>query len=164
MQTFAVGVIAIGLTAAAIAAPARADISGPPANSTAGPQSKPQLGPQASPVINAPVDRAMEARLIGTTIRAQVWDGFLSQNHIHRFRADGTVTGQFAARRLILRGIDFINEYDQGRWSVTNGRLCVTWRKFFGGRSQCYELEPVRPGWVRFANISGGPSFNAQVD
>lgn len=115
-------------------------------------------------VAYSPEDEALRARLAGTTIRAEVWDGFLQQNHIHRFRADGTVDGEFTARRLIRRDIDFIHEYDRGRWRVENGRLCVSWRKFFLGRPQCYTLTPTTVGWVRFANAGGGPSFNAQVN
>ena len=107
-------------------------------------------------------DRALQARIAGTTFRAEIWDGFLLENHIHRFRPDGTVDGEFTARRLIRQGIDFVRSADRGRWTVADGRLCVTWRKFFLGKPQCYELTPVAPGRVRFTNLEGGPSFVAQ--
>ncbi len=106
-------------------------------------------------------ERALRARIAGTTFRAEIWDGFLLENHIHRFHPDGTVDGEFSARRLIRRGIDFVRAQDRGRWTVADGRLCVSWRKFFLGKPQCYELTPVAPGRVRFTSLDGGPSFVA---
>ena len=153
--------VLLALSATALCGvPAHAEMPGPKASPP--PSARDARVPAAYAPGPRQLDEALRARVAGTTFRAEVWDGFLLENHIHRFRPDGSVDGEFAARRLIRQGIDFVKQHDRGRWTVDGGRLCVVWRKFFLGKPQCYSLSPARPGWVRFSNEGGGPSFLAQ--
>ncbi len=118
----------------------------------------------AAPVAAADTTSAgMAARMAGATVRAQIWTGHLNEQHIWRFKPDGTVTGAMWAVESGWRSSRHININDQGTWRAENGRLCVTWRLFFGGGTQCYSLAAERPGWARFSNQSGGASFNGQI-
>lgn len=101
--------------------------------------------------------------IAGKTIRGEIWNGFQNQQHLWRFKADGTVSGTLWYVQSAWRSSNFIQQNDLGTWRADGGRLCVTWRKFFGGGTQCYTLTELRPGWMRFADGTGGPSFSAQV-
>lgn len=102
-------------------------------------------------------------QIAGATVRAEIWTGHLNEQHIWRFRTNGTLDGSMWAVESGWRSSRHIEVNDSGTWKVENGRLCVTWRRFFGGGEQCYTVAASRPGWVRLTNQSGGPSFLGQL-
>ena len=102
-------------------------------------------------------------QVAGATVRAEIWTGHLNEQHIWRFRADGTVTGDMWAVEAGWRSSRHIEINDRGTWRVEAGRLCVSWRRFGAGTPQCYSVTPARAGWWRFSSQSGGPSFLGQV-
>ena len=99
----------------------------------------------------------------GATLRAQIWTGNLNEQHIWRFRPDGTVDGSMWAVTSGWRSSRHIEINDGGTWRLADGGLCVRWRRFFGGTPQCFTISPLRPGWVRLTNRASGPSFDAQL-
>ena len=101
----------------------------------------------------------------GTTVRAQIWHDNLNEQHLWRFRPDGSVASDYWLVENGARASDGFNEEnDTGRWQVDKGRLCIRWKLMFEAERQCYRLSTLRPGWVRFSNVSGGaPSFDAQI-
>lgn len=122
------------------------------------------VGTAGGAAAQTPVNAQLEGRIAGATMRGQIWSEALNQNHLWRFRPDGTVSGTFTANVLAPQtGKNFIEISDEGTWRVADGRLCVEWHRFFYGAPQCFALSSLRPGWVRFTNLGDGPSFDAQL-
>lgn len=102
--------------------------------------------------------------IAGTVLRAQIWHDNLNEQHLWRFKADGTVRADYW---LVENGANasdgFNEESDSGTWRLAAGGLCIRWHLMFEAETHCYRLTALRPGWVRFADTAGGPSFDAQL-
>lgn len=118
-----------------------------------------------SAIVGPSADAQERPVLAGVTLRAQIWHDNINEQHLWRFKADGTIESDYWLVENGTQASDGFNEEsDTGRWKVESGRLCIRWKLMFEAERQCYRLTPVRPRWVRFSNVSGGaPSFDAQI-
>lgn len=109
-------------------------------------------------------DGKVTSRIAGSVLRAQIWHDNLNEQHLWRFKADGTVQSDYWLVENGANASDGFNEdNDTGAWRVEMGKLCIRWRLMFEAERHCYRLSPLRPGWVRFTHVGGGPSFDAQL-
>lgn len=111
----------------------------------------------ASPADAAPLDgAALQSRLPGSEIRANVLGQRGMEDHLWRLQADGTITAVFTrAPHPNDRGT---LEYGGGigRWIVHGGQLCVQMQGVFAGQQACFVVD-MGPG-NRVTLTGGNPT------
>ena len=82
-----------------------------------------------------------------------VWDYF--QDHLWRFRSDGTVSGTYDALRGVGELAHALSGSDTGKWSVENGDVCVQWQRWFKGARTCYRIDRTDGIWIKASPRDG---------
>lgn len=111
---------------------------------------------QAAPLTNGP----LESRFAGAELRMTLHGSeHQYENHLWRFRADGTVYGDMNYYFVTARAGNFIVERrDIGRWRLaSDDRICVTWNEFFftQGNETCFRVDTQHGAWVRLTTDRG---------
>lgn len=81
------------------------------------------------------------------------------ENHLWRFRADGTVRGYiYYVETFAGGGTRHVERQDTGVWRVAEGdRICVSWQQFFftRGNETCFTVDEGYRPWVRLQTDRG---------
>lgn len=88
----------------------------------------------------------------------EYWDDVL-----WRFRKGGGLDGSYQTLMPDVGGGEYMIVHDRGTWRMKGRQICVTWRVWFLGREQCYNVERQRGDWYLFTEPKGRYSFRATL-
>lgn len=93
----------------------------------------------------------LQGRTAGAEFRGHVRTGRGGEDHIWRFRPDGTAAGIATVRRSVGYGTYQYEIGDAGRWRIDGDRLCVDWPGLNRAFSGCYAVTAQGGDHVRLA-------------
>lgn len=95
--------------------------------------------------------QALQGRASGSEFRGSAQTQRGAENHIWRFRPDGTATGVGIVQRSVGYGTYQYEIGDAGRWRIESDRLCVEWSGVNSILSGCYTFIAQAGNHVRLA-------------